>query len=1106
MLSIVMSLFLMVSPASTTVFANEAETIGDEAIEEVAKEIAEATETEAEGENDETVGEVIEGLVQEPAETESSIEEDAVVNEGEPQEEGAGLAQGNEEPEATTEVTDTEESRQEEVVDAGETVAIEDGGADEAAEEELSQADVLEQIEQIPEYSDASDPMGENQSRWDEVVEISEGTYNVGIGIGERAKFSFTPSESGWYVFRGYAYELCHVELYDSDHNYLKGKRFSSWNHFSFGASLEAGTTYYYEAYWDISVYSGNMKVTLEKYAPTEITEGTYTVSIGAGGRAEFSFTPSESGWYVFRSNASQYCNAELYDSGYNYLRVDNGRPYFWMVSSLEAGATYYYEAFWDDSAASGNMDVTLEKYSPVEITEGTYTVSIGARERAKFSFTPRESGVYVFRGNAGGWYCRVDLYNSGRNYLKNTSGVPNFRLVASLEAGATYYYEVLLESPTASGDMDFTLEKYSPVEITEGTYTDNTGEGKVAEFSFTPSESGVYVFRSNADQYSFAYMYDSGYNYQHYAYGEPNNFWLVASLEAGATYYYEVYGSDMEVTLEKYAPTEITEGTYTVSIGAGERAEFSFTPVESGLYVFRNNAGQNSCAKLYNSSYYYQQHVYGEPNNFRLAASLEAGATYYYEVFWDDPTASGDMQVTLERDGQPIPHAPLEIVAQPESVKAYMGEKAVVTVEASGEDLTCQWYLKNQTASKFSKSSVTKNTYCVTMSDAVDGRQLYCVITDIHGDSVTTDTVTLSQIEKLTIAAQPVDVTVANGEKAAVAVEATGEGLGYQWYLKNKTASKFTKSSVTKSTYSVTMSDAVDGRQLYCIITDKNGNTLATDIVTLHKYVFEIVVQPQDVVVANGEKAVVAVEARGEGLSYQWYLKNKTATKFTKSSVTKNTYSVTMTDAVDGRQVYCVVTDKRGNMVVSEIATLNQAQTLSIATQPQDCYVLNGEKATTTVAATGSGLSYQWYLKNKTATKFTKSSVTKSTYSVTMSDTVDGRQVYCIVTDKNGDMVVSDTITLSKYVPISIVSLPQSATVANGKKAVASVKATGSGLKYQWYVKNKTAVSFTKSSITKDTYSVTMSDAVDGRQLYCVITDAKGCSLKTNTVVFAKK
>ena len=109
-------------------------------------------------------------------------------------------------------------------------------------------------------------------------------------------------------------------------------------------------------------------------------------------------------------------------------------------------------------------------------------------------------------------------------------------------------------------------------------------------------------------------------------------------------------------------------------------------------------------------------------------------------------------------------------------------------------------------------------------------------------------------------------------------------------------------------------------------------------------------------------------------------------------------------------------------------------------------------------------------------------------------------------MTDKNGDMVVSDTITLSKYVPISIVSLPQSATVANGKKAVASVKATGSGLKYQWYVKNKTAVSFTKSSITKDTYSVTMSDAVDGRQLYCVITDAKGSSLKTNTVVFAKK
>ena len=76
---------------------------------------------------------------------------------------------------------------------------------------------------------------------------------------------------------------------------------------------------------------------------------------------------------------------------------------------------------------------------------------------------------------------------------------------------------------------------------------------------------------------------------------------------------------------------------------------------------------------------------------------------------------------------------------------------------------------------------------------------------------------------------------------------------------------------------------------------------------------------------------------------------------------------------------------------------------------------VTNGQKASATVVATGTGLSYQWYVKNKTATKFSKSSVTKSTYSATMSDTVDGRKIYCVITDANGNTVQSDTVTLNK-------------------------------------------------------------------------------------------
>ena len=448
-----------------------------------------------------------------------------------------------------------------------------------------------------------------------------------------------------------------------------------------------------------------------------------------------------------------------------------------------------------------------------------------------------------------------------------------------------------------------------------------------------------------------------------------------------------------------------------------------------------------------------------------------------------------------------------LGITTQPKDSYAANGEKATAKVVATGNGLAYQWYVKNKTASKFSKSSVTKSAYSVTMSDSIDGRQVYCVVTDVFGNSVKSKTATLSKYIPVSIATQPKDAYVANGKTATVTVTANGSGLKYQWYLKNKGSSSFSKSSITTNAYSATMSDNIDGRKVYCVITDAKGKSVTSKTVSLNKYVaLSITSQPKDCTVAKGEKASVSVTAVGTNLKYQWYLKNKGSSTFSKSSVTSSAYSVTMSDSADGRQVYCVVTDQKGNSVTSRTVTLKQSLPLSITSQPKDCYAYNGEKATATVKAKGSGLKYQWYIKNKNATKFSISSVTVSTYSVAMSDSVDGRQVYCIVTDQKGNTVISKTATLHKYVPLNIVSLPQNAKVANGAKASTTVKANGSGLTYQWYLKNKNAKSFTKSSVTSNTYSVTMSDSVDGRQVYCVITDAKGVTVQTNAVTLSKK
>ena len=87
----------------------------------------------------------------------------------------------------------------------------------------------------------------------------------------------------------------------------------------------------------------------------------------------------------------------------------------------------------------------------------------------------------------------------------------------------------------------------------------------------------------------------------------------------------------------------------------------------------------------------------------------------------------------------------PLAITQQPTDVTVAKGAKAATTVKATGDGLKYTWYYTSGgTSTKFSKSSITSATYSTTMDATRDGRQIYCVITDQYGNTVTTNTVTL--------------------------------------------------------------------------------------------------------------------------------------------------------------------------------------------------------------------------------------------------------------------------------------------------------------------------------------------------------------------------
>ncbi len=360
--------------------------------------------------------------------------------------------------------------------------------------------------------------------------------------------------------------------------------------------------------------------------------------------------------------------------------------------------------------------------------------------------------------------------------------------------------------------------------------------------------------------------------------------------------------------------------------------------------------------------------------------------------------------------------------------------------------------------------------------------------------------------VKELTITKQPSNGEAKLGERYMVEVQAEGEGLKYQWYFRKPGATKWSKSGVTDNTYDDVMTKARADREVYCVITDANGNKVTTDIVKLICIPGEelaIVKQPVNGEAVLGERYCVTVEAKGEGLKYQWYFRNAGSEKWSKSGVCDNTYDDVMTKARAGREVYCVITDAYGNKVTTEVVKLVRVEMqLEILSQPADVSVSLDEEFCVVVEAKGEGLKYQWYFRNAGSEKWNKSSVRDNTYDDVMTKARANREVYCVITDQWGNSVTTDIAKLILVAKEELKLLGQSyQSAAMGGRYCVTVDAQGEDLKYQWYFRNAGSEKWSKSGVRDNTYDDVMNKSRANREVYCVITDACGNQIITDVV-----
>ncbi|MCR5203468.1 MAG: hypothetical protein K6E47_00250 [Lachnospiraceae bacterium] len=450
----------------------------------------------------------------------------------------------------------------------------------------------------------------------------------------------------------------------------------------------------------------------------------------------------------------------------------------------------------------------------------------------------------------------------------------------------------------------------------------------------------------------------------------------------------------------------------------------------------------------------------------------------------------------------------PLSITSDPVSVTVTEGEAATFSVRtAGGTGIQYLWQYKLVGQDDWIDwTSKTTPTISVAYAAYRDGMSLRCVVTDATGGELFSKEAVLTYKKAITITKQPADTSVDPGKAADFSITATGDGLTYLWQYKNVGDSAWTDwTSKTSPVINVAYAAYRNGMSLRCVIKDSKGNTVTSNVATLkYNSSLKITQHPADTSVNEGELASMEVKASGSGLKYLWQYQEKDGTTWTDWNA-KKTAKISIAYAAyrQGMKFRCVVKDSSGNTVTSNAATLTYLSPFSITQQPENTVVNTGELAFFEVKAIGKGLKYLWQYQEKGKTTWTDwNNKTSPKISVAYAAYRNGMSFRCVVTDANGTVLNSDPATLTYVTPLAITQQPVNATVNDGAIASFSVKATGSGLKYQWQYKLAGDSSWTTwSSKTKADITVAYAAYRDGMSLQCIITDASGAQLTTDTV-----
>ncbi|CAM2070735.1 Immunoglobulin domain-containing protein [Sulfidibacter corallicola] len=347
---------------------------------------------------------------------------------------------------------------------------------------------------------------------------------------------------------------------------------------------------------------------------------------------------------------------------------------------------------------------------------------------------------------------------------------------------------------------------------------------------------------------------------------------------------------------------------------------------------------------------------------------------------------ASGSASLTVNQA--------LAIANQPSGATVCLGDPIQLSVTASGDGLTYQWFKDAQAL-----NGETGATLSIAGAVADDAGSYFCRLTGTCG-TLDSQAAAVNVVEATQITDQPDAVQICAGASATFTVVAEGAGLGYQWRKDGADLPGETGASLVLDDV-----QAADAGAYTCVITGSCGDpiTSATANLSLRPDT-AIDTQPIGEVACIGDDVQFDVGASGEGLTYQWRKNGQDIVGATNTTLILNDVGND-----DAATYTCVVDGDCGPAVTSSGASLLISPDTQITSQPADVSSCDGGTAQFTVAADGSALTYQWRLDGLDLPGETSASLVLQNLGSGDEGLYD-----CVVDGGCGPQVVSDSASLT--------------------------------------------------------------------------------------------